>query len=140
MGTIRLMHVTTVPMSLTFLRGQVGYMKGRGIDVRAISSPGEELGAFGAAEGVETVAVPMARRISPVADLVAVVRLVRQIRGWRPDVVHAHTPKGGLLGMIAAGVARTPVRVYHLRGLPFVTASGLKGRLLRCTERVSCGL
>ena len=42
--------------------------------------------------------------------------------------------------MIAAWLARVPVRVYHMRGLPFVTATGLRRRLLRGTERVSCGL
>lgn len=42
--------------------------------------------------------------------------------------------------MIAAWLARVPVRVYHLRGLPFVTATGLKRGVLRTTERISCRL
>ena len=42
--------------------------------------------------------------------------------------------------MLAATIARTPVRVYHVRGLPFVTASGARRLLLRGTEQVSCRL
>jgi hypothetical protein len=30
---VRLVHVTTVPESLTFFQGQVGYLKSRGVDV-----------------------------------------------------------------------------------------------------------
>jgi glycosyltransferase involved in cell wall biosynthesis len=80
----------------------------------------------------------MSRRITPWHDLVSVVGLWGRLRTIRPEMVHAHTPKGGLLGMIAAALARVPVRLYHIRGLPFQTATGFKRRLLRWSERVSC--
>jgi glycosyltransferase involved in cell wall biosynthesis len=134
------MHVTTIPMSLTFLRGQVGFMKARGFAVSAVSSPGPDLVSFGHAEGVETWAVPMPRRITPWNDLMAVVALARLMRRERPTIVHAHTPKGGLLGMISATIARVPVRVYHMRGLPMATATGFRRTLLAVTERVACAL
>jgi lipopolysaccharide/colanic/teichoic acid biosynthesis glycosyltransferase/glycosyltransferase involved in cell wall biosynthesis len=135
-----LVHVTTVPQTLAFLRGQVAYMKSRGYDVAAVSSPGPALAAFGRSEGIEVHPVDMPRRITPLGDLVALVRLVRLFRRIRPDVVHGHTPKGGLLGMIASWLAGVPVRIYTLHGLPLETAKGLKRTLLRWCERVSCGL
>ncbi len=134
-------HVVTVPVSLdTQLGGQLSYMRGRGYDVHVITSPGPELAAFAEREGVPAEAIPMRRAITPMKDLVALYRLWRSLRRIRPQIVHSHTPKGGLLGMIAATLARTPVRIYHLRGLPFVTATGLRRRLLRSTEWVSCAL
>lgn len=42
--------------------------------------------------------------------------------------------------MLAGWLAGTPVRVYHLRGLPLLTASGLRRHILRLTERTACGL
>jgi glycosyltransferase involved in cell wall biosynthesis len=69
-----------------------------------------------------------------------VAALVRIFRDRRPTIVHAHTPKGGLLGMISAWLARVPVRVYHMRGLPLEGAAGMKRRLLWATERISCAL
>jgi glycosyltransferase involved in cell wall biosynthesis len=42
--------------------------------------------------------------------------------------------------MIAATLAGVPVRIYHMRGLPLMTASGLRRRLLWATEAVSCRL
>ncbi|MBD0320537.1 MAG: glycosyltransferase family 4 protein, partial [Gemmatimonadetes bacterium] len=138
--SFRLVHVTTVPDSLAFFIGQVGWMKARGIEVHALSSPGPLLDEFGRREGIATHAVEMPRRISPGHDLGAVRRMVRALRGIRPHVVHSHTPKGGLLGMIAARAAGVPVRIYHIRGLPFMTATGRRRALLRWTEKVACGL
>ena len=136
----RLVHITTVPMSLTFLKGQVGMMRERGFDVHAISSPGEELDAFGEAHRVRVSAVEMKRRIAPLHDIGALSKLTAILRGIRPHVVHAHTPKGGLLGMLAAKAAGVPVRVYQMRGLPLMGAEWPKRELLRWTEIVSCGI
>lgn len=135
-----ILHVMTVPMSLTFLRGQVGYMKARGFSLHALASPGEELEAFEESEGVPVHAVPMTRHITPWRDLVAVREIWRVIRRVRPSIVHAHTPKGGLLAMLAASLASTPVRIYQMRGLPLVTATGFRRRLLRWTEKLTCRL
>jgi glycosyltransferase involved in cell wall biosynthesis len=137
---IRLLHLTTIPMSLTFLRGQPAYMAARGMEVQALSSPDPALLAFGEAEGVPVHGVRMLRRISPLQDLGALARVVRVLRRVRPHIVHAHTPKGGLLGMLAAWQARVPVRIYHMRGLPMATAMGKRRALLRTTERASCAL
>jgi glycosyltransferase involved in cell wall biosynthesis len=137
---MRLLHITTVSMSLTFLRGQIGFMQRRGLQVSVLSSPGPELAEIASAEGADTAAVSMSRHITPLRDLAALAALVRAMRRLRPTIVHAHTPKGGLLGMIAAALCRVPVRIYHMRGLPLMGAGGWKRRLLRSTERVACGL
>jgi glycosyltransferase involved in cell wall biosynthesis len=137
---VRLVHITTVPLSFGFLTGQIGYGLARGLRITGIAAPGEELDAVERTTGVTVEAVPMARRITPLQDLIAIARIVRRLRRRRPHIVHAHTPKGGLLGMIAAWVARTPVRVYDVWGLPYMTATGLRRVLLLWSERVSCAL
>ncbi|MGI6079107.1 MAG: glycosyltransferase family 4 protein, partial [Fastidiosipilaceae bacterium] len=136
--TVTLAHITTVPQSLAFVQGQVGYMQARGFRVYAISSPGPRLEPFGRETGVTTHAIEMPRRITPLQDLRALARLWRLLRRLRPTIVHAHTPKGGLLGMVAAWLARIPVRIYHVHGLPLMTAEGLKRSVLTWSERVSC--
>ena len=99
---MRLLHVTTVPQTLFFLRGQPAFFRGHGLEVHAVSSPGPELDTFGEVEQVEVHAVAMKRAISPLHDLGALAQLVSLMRRLRPGIVHAHTPKGGLLGMAAA--------------------------------------
>lgn len=136
---IRLFHITTVPDSLGFLAGQAGYMRERGFEVHALSSPGDMLNSFGARERVAIHAVPMARRISPVDDIAAIRVMRRVMLRIAPDIVHAHTPKGGLLGTLAARLAGVSVRIYHVHGLPCVTSHGVQRRLLFASERVACG-
>jgi glycosyltransferase involved in cell wall biosynthesis len=136
----RLLHITTVPMSLAFVRGQMGWAREHGFDVRALSSPGPELDEFGERYSMPVHAVEMPRSITPLQDIAAVWEIVRVIRANRPQIVHAHTPKGGLLGMIAARITRVPVRIYHMRGLPMMGAKGPRRALLRWTERVACKL
>jgi glycosyltransferase involved in cell wall biosynthesis len=134
----RLVHVLSVPDSLVFLRGQVAFMRSRGWDITVVTSPGEALDAFGRQEQVATHGIPLKRAITPAADLVSLAKLTRVIRGLRPDIVHAHTPKGGLIGSLAAAAARAPARIYHMRGLPLMTATGRRRALLTATERTAC--
>jgi glycosyltransferase involved in cell wall biosynthesis len=137
---LRLVHVTTIPETLTFMQGQAGFLARRGFEVIAVSSPGEALARFAALEGVRSHGVAMERRISPVRDLAAVARLALLFRRLRPDVVDAHTPKAGLLAMLASRAAGVPVRIYPLHGLVYVTARGPRRRLLAAAERLASAL
>jgi glycosyltransferase involved in cell wall biosynthesis len=139
-STIRLLHITTVPESLDFLAGQAEYMRARGFEVHAMSSPGDLLWDFAKREQVEAHAVKMARAISPASDFGALLAMIRRIRSIRPHIVHAHTPKAGLLGTAAALITGVPVRIYHVHGSPFVTAHGLKRNLLMACEVIACNL
>jgi glycosyltransferase involved in cell wall biosynthesis len=134
----RLVHITTVPGSLNFVAGQPRFLAARGFVTHAISSPGEGWKSFLRHEPVVAHAVLMPRCITPLRDLVALWRVYRLLRAIRPHIVQAHTPKGGLLGMLAAWLAGVPVRIYTMHGLPLMTARGWKRLLLLWTERVSC--
>ena len=139
-GAIKLVHVMTSPLFLNFFQGQSAYMRARGIHLSVITSPGELLDRFAYQEGVAAFPVQMPRRITPTYDLLALARICLILRSIRPHLVHAHTPKGGLLGMVGAWLCRVPIRIYHIHGLPYLTASGLKRLLLRWSEKVACRL
>ncbi|MDH3744185.1 MAG: glycosyltransferase family 4 protein [Acidobacteriota bacterium] len=137
---MRLLHVFTAPQTLALVGAQVDYLSARGFEIRAISSPGDRLDEFGSEHGISVTAVAMRRAISPVADVGALIRLVRAIRSFRPHIVHSHTPKAGLLGTLAATLARTPLRIYQIRGLLSTASGGARGALYDSMERVSCRL
>jgi glycosyltransferase involved in cell wall biosynthesis len=134
------LHITASPLSLGFLRGQAAYMAASGVRLHVASSPGELLEAFGQLEGIPTHPVAISRSIRLIQDAAALFTLVRLFRRLKPDIVHAHTPKAGLLGMIAAFAAAVPGRIYHLRGLPSSTASGMVRWVLIASERLTCRL
>ena len=137
---IRLVYIATSPLFLNFLRGHVAFLREHGIAVSVVCSPGELLQEFVKQEGVPGYGIEMPRRITPVKDLVALWQMYGTLRRIRPHIVHANTPKGGLLGMIAGWLCVVPVRIYHMRGLPFLSTSGWKRRVLRWSEKVACRL
>ena len=49
-------------------------------------------------------------------DLKAFIAIRRSIRDFRPDIVHTHTAKAGLLGRLAAVTSRVPVKVHTYHG------------------------
>lgn len=135
---MKLLHVTTVPSTLRFLEGQSTRLREEGIEVQLLSSPGEELEEIARREGVLSAGVEMSRSISPVLDLVSLVRLVRTLRKIRPDILHAHTPKAGLLATTAGRLTGVPVCIYQIHGLRYTTTTGLRRLLLTSAERVAC--
>lgn len=133
-----LVHVFSVADSLIFVADQVRRLRALGMDVTLITSPDERLHRAGLELGVRTIGIRMARRVSPVEDWESLSRLRGVFEALRPDIVHAHTPKGGLLGMLAASAAKVPIRLYQMRGLAYVTQQGAMRTLLSTTERISC--
>jgi glycosyltransferase involved in cell wall biosynthesis len=131
--------IMTVSLSWRLVDGYPQFLQSRGLRVQCISGGGEELTALGAI-GIAADPVEMSRRISPVADLVSLIRLCRSLRRHRPAVVHAGTPKGGLLGMIAAALCGVKTRVYTIHGLPLVTSRGLRRLVLVWSERIASHL
>jgi glycosyltransferase involved in cell wall biosynthesis len=141
MSAPRIMVLTTVPQTMAaFFPRQLRMLAEAGFEVHAVSSPGDALDSLGRECGVTTHGVPMERQPDPIRDAVSSGRLLRLMRRIRPDVVHAHTPKAGLLGMLAARLAGVPVRLYTVHGLPLVTRTGLWRRVLETAERTSAAL
>ena len=70
-------------------------------------------------------------------DLRAFVSICREIRRFRPHIVHTHTAKAGVLGRLAAFVNRVPVRVHTFHGhVLHGYFSPPVSRLVRLVERV----
>ncbi len=92
------------------------------------------------AAGVPVHIVPMRRSLRPLADLRTSVLLLNLIRELDPDLVHLHSSKAGVLGRLAAGLARKggrrPVTVYTPNAFAFSGAQSRGAqRLYRSVER-----
>lgn len=72
---------------------------------------------------------------SPIRDLRALWALLRYFRKSRFDVVHSVTPKGGLLAMTAAALARVPVRIHTFTGQVWATRGGLQRAMLKTLDK-----
>jgi glycosyltransferase involved in cell wall biosynthesis len=133
----RLVHVTTVDLSLhVLLAYQLRRFGELGYEVMGASAPGpyRELVE---ADGVRHLAVSsLTRSWTPGRDAVALRDLVRLFKRVRPDIVHTHNPKSGVLGRLAARLARVPVVVNTVHGLYANPAlPPVKRRLISVAER-----
>ena len=95
-----------------------------GDDVTLITGPAEgpEGDLFGRAEarGLKVELMPeLVRAIRPRTDLRAYRSLRESIRRLKPDVVHTHSSKAGIIGRAAAWDERVPAVVHTIHGLPF---------------------
>ena len=134
-----LVHILATPQGVMgTLRGQLRFLRERGFAVHVISSLSDAVARFVAAEGASYIPVEMRREIAPLDDLRALWRLWLVLRRLRPDICQVGVPKAGLLGGLAAWLARVPHRVYMLHGLRLETLSGGKRLLLKWAERIAC--
>jgi glycosyltransferase involved in cell wall biosynthesis len=137
MTKLKLIRVTTVPLSLhKLLGGQLKFMNNY-FEVVGVSSEGELLNKVSSEQGIRVVGVNMTRVISPFRDLQSLIHLYFLMRKEKPIIVHTHTPKAGLLGMLAAWIARVPVRLHTVAGLPLLEANGIKRKILNLSEKIT---
>ena len=135
---IKLIRITTVPMALRYLLpGQMHFMANNSFDVLMISADGKELAEVIAKEQCRHIIVPMTRKITPLQDLKCLLRLIKIFRKEKPDIVHTHTPKAGLLGMLAAKFCGVKVRIHTVAGLPLMVEKGFKHQLLKFIEKLT---
>lgn len=134
----KLIRITTVPMALRYLLpGQMHFMQHNGFDVLMISANGPELQEVISTEGCRHITVPMTRKITPWQDLKCLLQLVKIFRKEKPDIVHTHTPKAGLLGMLAAKICGIKVRIHTVAGMPLMVEKGMKLQLLVLIEKLT---
>lgn len=134
----KLIRITTAPISLNvLLPWQMQYMQQHGFDVVMVSSDGPELNTVLEREGCRHHIVPMTRRMSPFTDFKCLWQLYRFFRKEKPDIVHSHTPKAGLLAMLAAKMAGVKLRVHTVAGLRYVTTKGFSRKILVFMERLT---
>ncbi|HSF55057.1 MAG TPA: glycosyltransferase family 4 protein [Algoriphagus sp.] len=132
----KLIRITTVPISLKLLlSGQMKFMKEQGWEVIMVSAEGREVDQAIKNEGVQHEVIPFTRKITPIHDLKCIWQLFQLFKREKPDIVHTHTPKAGLLGMIAANMAGVKIRIHTLAGIPAMAAEGSKKNLLETVEK-----
>lgn len=119
----------------------LGLREKPGVDVSLISGP--TTGPEGSLEprlaqipGLLTIVPELVRPIAPVRDWLALRRLTRIFRDQRPDIVHTHSGKAGVLGRLAAHAAGVPIIVHTIHGPSFGAFQGsLANFAFRAAER-----
>lgn len=135
---IKVVRVATISLSLNvLLRGQLNFLNDL-FKITAISSPGEQLSEVKKREKVDVYPIKIERKISPLKDIISLVKLYSYFKKEKPTIVHSITPKAGLLSMVAAKMAGVPIRIHTFTGLIFPSKSGLFRAILMYMDRLLC--
>jgi len=115
---IKVVHIINSDIGLRIHgRHYFHYLQKQGYEMNVICAPGKYVrGNMVNPDGIQVKAVPFPPRYTPVSDIKTIWRLVRLFRRHRYDIVHTHTVKPGLLGRIAAKLARTPIIIHTVHG------------------------
>lgn len=134
---MKLIRITTVPLSLhKLLKGQMRFMSAY-YTVIGVSNNDPLLQRVALEEGVRVVPVKMTREITLLRDLKTLWNMYLLFRKEKPIIVHTHTPKAGIAGMLAARLAKVPIRLHTVAGLPLLETSGWKRKLLIVVEKLT---
>ncbi len=133
----KLIRITTVPISLNKLLGRQLTFMNRHFEVTAVSAHEKELKEVAARYGIKHAHVEMTRQISPLQDLKSLWAFYRLCKKEKPHIVHSHTPKAGIVGMLGAKLAGVPIRLHTVAGLPLMEATGLKRTVLNFVEKLT---
>ncbi len=112
-------------------------MRNNGFDVIMVSSCGKELEDVIRNENCKHFIINLTRKITILKDLYATYKLYKLLRKEKPHIVHTHTPKAGIVGMLASILAGIPIRLHTVAGLPLVEAKGFKRLILNLTEKLT---
>ena len=102
----------------------LGLRRKPNVEVHLISGPttgpeGSLESAFAGTPQILTRVPELVRPVHPLKDWLALRRLEKILRGQKPDLVHTHSGKAGILGRLAARRAGVPVIVHHIHGPSF---------------------
>lgn len=138
MSDKKILHVVNVYFVIPyFLGNQLLYFKDRGYKEHIICSPSDEIEEYSKQKGFSYLEVSIKREISLISDFKAVLRTYRYIKKNKIDVVVGHTPKGALIAMIAAYLAKVPNKIYFRHGLVYETSKGIKRSILKNIDRLT---
>lgn len=130
------MTTAAVTMNIV-LKGQLSYLS-REFDITGITSyDPKHFEEIRSREKISLMAVEMERTISPLKDLKSLWQLFSIFRKNKPHIVHTHTPKAGLLGMLAAFFAGVEIKIHTVGGIPWMEVKGAKRGLLKAMEKLT---
>ncbi len=116
---LRILELCAVDFTAYHLLRPLGdALRRAGHEVHFCCSPGDLLDEL-EREDFSVFALPIARSYDLSKHLVSLSRLHRFLRRTRFDVIHTHTPVAGLIGRVAARLARVPRVVYTAHGFYF---------------------
>lgn len=135
---MNILHVVNIYFVLPYFIGdQFLYFKQKGNDLFVACSESNFLADYAAKMGFDYMETPIDRSFNFNNDIKSIINICKYIKIKEIDIIVGHTPKGGLIAMIAGWLMRVPKRIYFRHGLVYETSHGVKRFILMNVDRIA---
>ncbi len=132
--------ITTVDRTLrSFVIDAMRLLKDKGYDVTLMASMSDEFVKEYGSE-FRCVNVRMSRGVNPFEMIKSIVAFYKIFKEEQFDYIQYATPNASLYASVAAKLVGCPVRVYCQWGIRYVGFSGIKRKLFKLLEIITCKL
>src|SRR3989339_352800 len=81
------------------------------------------------------------REINPISDLTAFINIYKILKKEKPDIIHTHSSKAGIIGRWAAYFAKVPKKIHTFHGFGFHDFQNfLVKNIYILTERITANI
>lgn len=135
---MKLLHIGQLIGGLdVYIRNSIEYASG---DIEYVIIHGEKDGSKPISckgKPVKEYLTALQRNLNPIKDFKTIVQAVKIIKKERPDVIHCHSAKGGIVGRIAGWITGTKT-LYTPHGFSFLCSpSAIKRFVFKTIERMT---
>ena len=136
-GRPKVCLVAATPLTIHFFFRKFVVALAEWADVTLVFNEGVDTEVQPLALPADIIALPIARRIAPLRDLVCLVKLFGIFRSRQFDLVITLVPKAGLLASLAAMASRVSVRLHIFQGEVWSSKSGFLRLVLKTCDRIT---
>lgn len=144
---MKILNVVNIFFTIPYFLGdQLKHFTNKGHEIHLVCSPSSQLRDYANLQGCRSKEILITRQFSVFKDFQSLWKLINYIKHNKFDIVCGHTPKAGMLAMIAAYLLGVKKRIYYRHGLVYETSHGLKKKIFimceklasRCSTKVVC--
>jgi len=135
MDKIRLCRIATVPFVLLSYRKHIEKLQEYGCDITIVTSVDENFETLKSFKVSNIKGISIIRDISPLRDLITLIKLFIFFRKNKFDIIHSNTPKAGLLAALA-GYFTNSLVIHTFTGQRWQTLSGPAKFVLKSLDRL----
>lgn len=137
----KVLHVVNISFVLPYYIGaQFDYFQAKGVQFYVACYEDDFFYQYTKSKNIVPIPANILREINIREDFRTIRKLIREIKENGIDTVIAHTPKGAMIGIIAAFFAGVKKRVYFRHGIMYETSKGFKRTMLKNIERLTSRL
>lgn len=78
----------------------------------------------------------LVRQINPIKDFLAFISISKKLKIIKPDIVHTHESKAGIIGRLSAKILRIKLIIHTVHILPFINVNFFKKNIYVLLEKL----